>query len=126
MREDAGAEHEGAFAMRSGFVRIASLAEIPEGELRSYEGPAGRIVLAHVEQVLFALADECPADGASLGEGALGSQEDSVICPSDGSEFDLRTGEPVDGPASDPVRVFAVRVDDGGWVEIGSPTEGGW
>jgi len=111
--------------MQASFLRVATLAEIPEGELRSYEGPAGRVLVVHVEQELFALADECPEDGASLGDGELGTQEDSVICPGDGSEFDLRTGEPLEGPAMDPVRVFPVRVDEG-WVEVGPPTEAGW
>jgi nitrite reductase/ring-hydroxylating ferredoxin subunit len=46
------------------------------------------------------------------------------VCPCHGSEFDLRTGEPTQGPAEDPVQVFPVRVDDG-WIEIGprSPEE---
>ena len=111
--------------MQSSFLRVASLAETPEGELRSYEGPTGRVLVVHVEQELFALADECPADGASLGEGELGTQEDSVICRGDGSEFDLRTGEPLEGPAMDPVRVYPVRIEDG-WVEVGAPSEAGW
>jgi nitrite reductase/ring-hydroxylating ferredoxin subunit len=41
-----------------------------------------------------------------------------VLCPCDASAFDVRTGEPVDGPAVDPVPVRRVRVDDG-WVEVG-------
>lgn len=111
--------------MQEGFVRVASLAEVPEGELRSYESPAGRIAIVHVEQELFALADECPADGASLAEGELGRTEDSVICPDDGSEFDVRTGEPLEGPAVDRVVVYVVRLTDG-WIEIGRPDDGGW
>jgi 3-phenylpropionate/trans-cinnamate dioxygenase ferredoxin component len=107
-----------------GFVRIASLAQIPEGELRPFEAPSGHVAIVHVEQELFALDDECPSDGASLAEGDLGANEDSVVCPGDGSEFDLRTGEPISGPAVDPVTTFAVRVD-GGWVELGGPLEGG-
>lgn len=106
------------------FQRIASLAEVPEGELRAYDLPIGRIVVIHVEQELFALGDECPADGASLAEGGLGAREDSVICPDDASEFDLGTGEPVDGPAVDPVPVYAVRVQEG-WIEVRQPEEGG-
>ena len=105
-------------------MRIASLAEVPEGELRSYEAPLGRVAIVHVEQELFALGDECPSDGASLSEGALGVSEDSVVCPGDGSEFDVRTGEPLDGPAVDPVTVYAIRLDASGWIEIGRPTEG--
>jgi 3-phenylpropionate/trans-cinnamate dioxygenase ferredoxin component len=103
------------------FFRIASLAEVPEGELRTFETPIGRVTVIHVEQELFALADECPSDAGSLGEGELGAREDSVVCPDDGSEFDLRTGEPIDGPAVDPVRVFAVREDEG-WIELGRTT----
>jgi 3-phenylpropionate/trans-cinnamate dioxygenase ferredoxin subunit len=108
-----------------GFARIASLAEVPEGELRSYDLGSGRVVVAHVEQELFALADECPSDGASLAEGQLGREEDSVICPGDGSEFDLRSGEPVDGPSGDAIAVFGVRVRDG-WIEVGRATDGRW
>ena len=111
--------------MDDGFVRIASLAEVPEGELRSFDAPRGRVAVAHVEPELFALADECPGDGASLGEGELGRGEDSVVCPEDGTEYDLRTGEPLDGPSPDPVEVFAVRVVDE-WIEIGPPPQGAW
>lgn len=121
MREDAGSNRERD--LDEPFERVASLAEVPEGELRAFDLPVGRIALIHVEQELFALGDECPHDGASLAEGSLGDQEDSVICPGDGSEFDVRTGEPVEGPAVDPVPVFAVRVQDG-WIEVRRPDEG--
>jgi 3-phenylpropionate/trans-cinnamate dioxygenase ferredoxin subunit len=115
LREDAVVE--------DGFVRIASLAEVPEGELRSYDLTGLRVAIVHVEQELFAIADECPHDQGSLAEGELGRDEDTVICPGDGSEFDLRTGEPVEGPAVDPVRVFPVRERDG-WIELGPVVEG--
>jgi 3-phenylpropionate/trans-cinnamate dioxygenase ferredoxin subunit len=101
-----------------GFQRIASLAEVPEGELRAFDMPSGRITVVHVEQELFAIADECPHDQSSLAEGELGRDEDSVICPGDGSEFDLQTGEPLGGPAVDPLHVFVVRERDG-WIEVG-------
>jgi 3-phenylpropionate/trans-cinnamate dioxygenase ferredoxin subunit len=106
------------------FQRIASLAEVPEGELRAFDLPGARVAVVHVEQELFAIADECPHDLGSLAEGELGGEEETVICPEDGSEFDLRTGEPVAGPAVDPVRVFPVR-DRDGWIEIGPAPEGG-
>jgi 3-phenylpropionate/trans-cinnamate dioxygenase ferredoxin subunit len=105
-----------------GFVRVASLAEIPDGELRAYEVPTGRVGIAHVENELFAFGDECTHEGCSLAEGGLGAQEESVVCPCHASEFDLRTGEPIEGPAEDPVPVFAVRVTEG-WVEVGPVVE---
>jgi 3-phenylpropionate/trans-cinnamate dioxygenase ferredoxin subunit len=105
------------------YRQIASLAEVPEGELRAFDLEDGRIAIVHVEQELFAIADECPHDQASLSEGELGADEDSVICPEDGSEFDLRTGEPLDGPAIDPIRVYPAR-ERNGWIEIGAPAQG--
>ena len=110
--------------MDEGYVRIASLAEVPEGELRAFETTHGRVAVVHVEQEWYGLGDECPGDGAPLSEGSLGDGEDSVICPADGAEFDLRTGEPVAGSV-DAVPVFAVRLDDEGWVEVGRLLEGG-
>jgi 3-phenylpropionate/trans-cinnamate dioxygenase ferredoxin subunit len=108
--------------VEDGFLRVASLAEVPDGEMRAYDLPIGRVALAHVENELFAFGDECTHEGCSLAEGELGTQEDSVVCPCHGSEFDLRTGEPLEGPAGDPVPVLGVRVVDG-WIEV-RPLEG--
>jgi 3-phenylpropionate/trans-cinnamate dioxygenase ferredoxin component len=108
--------------VEDGFERVASLAEVPEGELRAFDVQRGRVAVAHVEQEVFAFADECPFDLGSLAEGELDESEEAVICPGDGSAFDIRTGEPLDGPAVDPVTVFAVRVHDE-WIEVGPPAD---
>ncbi|GBC87794.1 3-phenylpropionate/cinnamic acid dioxygenase ferredoxin subunit [bacterium HR12] len=103
--------------MEDGFVRVGSLDEIPEGELRCFELEEGRIAVAHVENELYAFGDECTHEGCSLAEGQLGEGEETVVCPCHGSEFDLRTGEPLTGPASDPLPVYPIRVREG-WVEV--------
>ena len=106
------------------FLRVASPAEIPEGELRSYDLPGARIAVAHVENELFAFGDECTHEGCSLAEGRLGEREETVICPCHESEFDLRSGEPVGGPAVDPVPVYRLRLYDD-WIEVLLTPEGG-
>jgi nitrite reductase/ring-hydroxylating ferredoxin subunit len=106
-----------------GFRRVGSLAEVPEGELRAFDLPGLRIAVAHVENELFAFGDECTHEGCSLAEGRLGENEETVVCPCHESEFELASGEPVGGPAADPVPVFAVREVDG-WLEVGPPREG--
>jgi 3-phenylpropionate/trans-cinnamate dioxygenase ferredoxin subunit len=105
------------------FRRVGSLAEVPEGELRSFDLPGLRVAIAHVENELFAFGDECTHEGCSLAEGTLGAQEDTVVCPCHESEFDLATGEPVAGPAVDPVPVFGMRVVDG-WIEVRPAVDG--
>jgi nitrite reductase/ring-hydroxylating ferredoxin subunit len=109
--------------VEDGYRRVGSLAEVPEGELRAFDLPGLRVAIAHVENELFAFGDECTHEGCSLAEGGLGAKEETVVCPCHESEFDLATGEPVGGPASDPVPVFPVREVDG-WLEVGPPTEG--
>ena len=105
------------------FVRVGALAEIPDGELRAFETPAGRVAVAHVEHRLFAFGDECTHAGCSLAEGDLDDREESVECPCHGSVFDVESGEPLEGPAADPTPVFPVRVVEG-WVEV-LPVSGG-
>jgi 3-phenylpropionate/trans-cinnamate dioxygenase ferredoxin subunit len=105
------------------FIRIAAFAEIPDGELRAYDTAVGRVAIAHVEQHLFALGDECTHSGCSLADGELDDRRSTVECPCHGSVFDVETGEPLEGPAVDPVPVFAVRAVDG-WVEVAVRGEG--
>jgi 3-phenylpropionate/trans-cinnamate dioxygenase ferredoxin component len=105
------------------FVRVAAIVEVPEGEIRGYELPVGHVAVAHLEQELFAFADECPGDGCALSDGDLDEIADAVMCPCDGTAFDLRTGEPVSGPSPDRVALYRVRISEE-WIEVG-PEIGG-
>jgi 3-phenylpropionate/trans-cinnamate dioxygenase ferredoxin subunit len=106
------------------FVRVAGVVEVPDGEIRGYDLSAVRVAIAHVEQEVFAFADECPDDGCALSEGVLDEDADAVVCPCDGSAFDLRTGEPVSGPAVDRIAVYRVRLSED-WIEVGPEIGGG-
>ncbi len=99
------------------YIRVGALAEVPDGEVRSFEIPYGRVAVAHVENRLFAFGDECTHQGCSLAEGELNDRDTTVECPCHASVFDVESGEPLEGPASDPVPVFSVRSVDG-WIEI--------
>ena len=99
------------------FIRVGSLAEVPEGEVRAFDLPAGRVAVAHVEATLFAFGDECTHAGCSLSEGDFDDRETTIECANDGSVFDVETGEPLEGPARDPLTVHQARLVDG-WVEV--------
>jgi 3-phenylpropionate/trans-cinnamate dioxygenase ferredoxin subunit len=99
------------------FLRLAALGEVPDGELRAFETPSGRVAVAHSEGRFFAIGDACTHAGCSLADGELDDRDETVACAADGSVFDLQTGEPTEGPAVDPVPVFPVREIDG-WIEV--------
>jgi 3-phenylpropionate/trans-cinnamate dioxygenase ferredoxin subunit len=60
---------------------------------------------------VYAIGDRCSHAEASLAEGELWGL--SVECPRHGSEFDLKSGEPQALPATEPVPVYPVSIDDG-------------
>lgn len=103
-------------------VRVGSVAEVPEGEIRAFELASGRIAVAQTGGEFFAFGDECTHAGCALSEGELAEDERLVVCPCHGSAFDARTGEPIEGPAVDPIPVHPVRTTDG-WIEVGAQAE---
>jgi nitrite reductase/ring-hydroxylating ferredoxin subunit len=76
------------------------------------------VAVASVGGRLFGFAEECPHMGCLLSDGTIDEEREAVICPQDGSTFALGDGEPVRGPAEEPLPVFPVRTDDG-WIEVG-------
>jgi len=98
------------------FVRIGVAATVPDGEIREFDLPGLRVAVACVDGRYHAFSGECTVEGCALAEGEIEDGE-LVVCPDDGSAFDLETGEPVRGPAEDPVAVFRLRVDNG-WLEV--------
>jgi len=102
-----------------GYVRIGAFAEIPEGEVRAYDLPWGRVAVTHVEHRLFAFADACTHAGCTLSDGTFDDRAATITCPVDDSVFDVETGEPTEGPAQDPLEIHRAREVDG-WIEVSS------
>ncbi|MGH9072426.1 MAG: non-heme iron oxygenase ferredoxin subunit, partial [Acidimicrobiales bacterium] len=71
------------------------------------------IALFNVDGTYHCLDDTCSHALASLSEGELHPKTCAIECPLHGSQFDLRTGEPVSLPAVEPVRVHQVELRDG-------------
>lgn len=91
------------------FRRVASRAEIPEGEGRCVEVEGRRIAVFQVDGRFYALDDECTHQGGPLSEGFL--EGGRVVCPWHGACFDLGSGEAVEPPADEPVQAYSVRVN---------------
>ena len=70
------------------FVRVGALAEIPEGELRAYDVPAGRVVVTHDERRLFAVSETCTGQGCALADASFDDRSDRLLCAACESVFD--------------------------------------
>jgi 3-phenylpropionate/trans-cinnamate dioxygenase ferredoxin component len=94
-----------------GFVLVAQMADIPDGELISVDGPDGEpVCLANVGGVIYALHDSCPHQEFPISSGAI-MNDGTIECPLHGARFDARTGRVCLGPAVDDVARYRVRVE---------------
>ncbi|HEX6261752.1 MAG TPA: non-heme iron oxygenase ferredoxin subunit [Actinomycetota bacterium] len=99
-------------------TRIAGGADIPEGEVRAFEVGDAEIAVANVGSELLAFSNVCTHQQCSLDDGDL--EDASIICACHGSQFDLRTGEVISPPATEPIEVYGVAVEGDDLVISGS------
>lgn len=95
------------------FVKVASLSELPEGELLAVEAEGKRVCLAHVEGEVYAFADNCSHRDFPLSNGEVDPDDCSITCEWHGARFDIRTGAALSLPATRPVPVYPARVEGG-------------
>jgi len=92
-------------------VKITELDELPRDRGVRVTVGDHRIAMFRIDDDVYAIGDRCSHAEASLAEGELWGL--SVECPRHGSEFDLKSGEPQALPATEPVPVYPVSIDDG-------------
>lgn len=92
-------------------VEVGLLEELPRGRGHRVEFGPHRVALFRVGDEVYAIGDRCSHAEASLSEGELYGTE--VECPRHGSAFDVTTGEVLGLPATRPVPVYRVAVEDG-------------
>jgi 3-phenylpropionate/trans-cinnamate dioxygenase ferredoxin subunit len=90
-------------------IRACALSELDDKKPLAVEvGDVAVVVIRDGDEV-HALRDECSHASLSLSEGEVTRK--GIECWLHGSCFDLRTGQPSSPPATDPVDVYAVRID---------------
>lgn len=95
--------------MVSGYVKVASVAEVPDPGKLTLEVDDTVVVLFHVGDRFYCIDDVCTHDGGPLGEGRLCGY--AIACPRHGAQFDIRTGQPLTMPAIVPTLVHDVKVE---------------
>jgi nitrite reductase/ring-hydroxylating ferredoxin subunit len=94
-----------------GFIPVAQMADLLPGQMKWVAVDGERRVLANVEGTYYALSDVCGHRNAPLSRGKLYGY--LIECPLHFAQFDVRTGELVDGPVSTAVPIYEVRVEGG-------------
>jgi 3-phenylpropionate/trans-cinnamate dioxygenase ferredoxin subunit len=92
------------------YVRACALADVPVGTVAAFDlGGDVDIAVVNTDDGVFAIQDLCSHAEYPLSEGDVDGC--TLECVGHGSRFDLRTGFPLELPATAPVPVYPVRVD---------------
>ena len=95
-------------------VRICAADDIPPGTARRFDVDGHRIAVVRCDDDFYAIGDRCTHADISLSEGEVLCEEREVECWKHGSTFSLTSGEPQSLPATRPVPVYEIVVDDDG------------
>jgi 3-phenylpropionate/trans-cinnamate dioxygenase ferredoxin subunit len=93
--------------------RLCRADDVAPGTARRFDVGSHRICVVRIGDDFYAIGDRCSHADFSLAEGEIWPDEREIECWKHGSTFSLTTGEPQTLPATLPVPVYDVRVEDG-------------
>ena len=92
------------------FVDLASVNDLPIGSTKKFAIENGDILLANVDGKIYDVDDMCTHEDSSLSLGCL--KGELVYCTLHGSRFNVRTGEPMEEPATEALQRYQVRIQN--------------
>jgi 3-phenylpropionate/trans-cinnamate dioxygenase ferredoxin subunit len=92
------------------WIRIAATSELQEDEVMPINVGAAQLALFRSGGEFHVTDNVCTHQYALLSDGYV--EDGCVECPLHQAQFDLRTGEARCAPATQPIRVYPVRVED--------------
>lgn len=95
----------------SEFVPVVRASDIPDPGKQVFAVDDRIVVLFRVGGEFFCLDDVCTHDEGPLGEGDL--EDHAIACPRHGAKFDIRTGDALTMPATEPTLKHEVKVEGG-------------
>lgn len=88
--------------------RVGNANDVAEGEMHVFDVAGTKVNITHTDGHLYGFDDTCTHSGCSLAKGKLDGS--TVTCPCHGSQFDVKSGNVLRGPAQRPVRSRLVQV----------------
>jgi 3-phenylpropionate/trans-cinnamate dioxygenase ferredoxin subunit len=93
------------------YVAVASAEDIRPGQTKRVVVDGHAVLLANVDGRYYGVDDMCTHEDSSLSLGCL--KGELVSCTLHGSRFSVVTGEPMEEPATEALKTWPVRLQDG-------------
>ena len=94
-------------------TRVCSLDDVAAESAIRVDVDGHRLAVVRCGDDVYVIGDRCTHADVSLAEGEIDADERTIECWKHGSQFDLRTGEPISLPATRPTPVYDAKVVDG-------------
>lgn len=95
--------------MSEEWIQVATLEELPLGTMKRVEIAGHRYLIANANGSYYGVDELCSHEDVSLYLGCI--QGDNIKCSLHGSRFSLKTGEPLEDPATEPLATYPVKLD---------------
>ena len=93
------------------FVRVCAISDVPEEGAIPVVVDDLPIAVVRSQGRIYAIQDVCSHENVALSEGDV--EDGTIECWLHGSRFNLGSGRAIGPPATRPVAVYPVRVEDG-------------
>jgi 3-phenylpropionate/trans-cinnamate dioxygenase ferredoxin component len=94
-------------------IDVCALEDVEQGTARRFDVAGHRIAVVRIDDAVYAIGDRCTHQDISLAEGEVDVDAVTIECWKHGSQFDLRTGEPLSLPATRATPTYDAKVVDG-------------
>jgi 3-phenylpropionate/trans-cinnamate dioxygenase ferredoxin reductase component len=109
--EDAAVDSEDGATTVGNYHRAARSGQVREGSVRRFVVQGTELAIARLNGKAYALHNLCTHLACHLSSGKV--ESNGLTCLCHGSIFDLASGEPINPPATRPVRTYPLREMDG-------------
>lgn len=97
--------------MLTQFTKVATVDQLADDSMLAVQAEGEQVLVAKCKGEYHAINNVCSHFYTLLTNGDLYPDECEVQCPLHDSRFNLKTGEPTEIPAEDPVEVYAVKIE---------------
>lgn len=103
--------HHDSRVVSTSMETVARVSDVPEGEMRAFEVQGYEVAVVNIQGRFYAFDDVCTHRQCPLHDGTL--EGSTVMCGCHGSQFDVRTGAVLRGPARVPAPTYEATADGG-------------
>jgi 3-phenylpropionate/trans-cinnamate dioxygenase ferredoxin component len=96
--------------MDNSFVTVCTVGDVKEFRTTLYKVEGKNILLTKIGDGIYAFENKCSHADVPFGEKEVANGQ--IQCPMHGSCFDIKTGEPKQLPAVEPIKTYDVKIEN--------------